>query len=231
MISTTRTELLSPLLRVPCVLQAATVHGIAPRPDSVVIRTRFDVFFDRPYDLTGLRAYFLAGPRGRHLILAQEVCNAAQSDIQLVTSWGCYAEDIALALHTGDSWGLDNGWGYGALQQPPAVVHINGTIASGVHETDDGCFARGWSAVETARRHNHVLPRSTCGYVTVVEVPHILLNIRHHDSGGIVKAPPRKPMRPPDARNTVELSEGVSSLSHPRRASDHMPHAPRLCAC
>ena len=99
--------------------QAATAHGIVPRPDSVVVRTRFDVFFDRPYDLTGLRAYFLSGHRGRHLVLAQEVCNAAQSDVQFVTSWSCYAEDIALALHAGDSWGLDNGWGYGALQQPP----------------------------------------------------------------------------------------------------------------
>lgn len=199
--------------------QAATAHGIVPRPDSVVVRTRFDVFFDRPYDLTGLRAYFLSGHRGRHLVLAQEVCNAAQSDVQFVTSWSCYAEDIALALHAGDSWGLDNGWGYGALQQPPAAVHANGSLVSGVREIDDGCFARVWSAVETARRHPHVLPRSTsCGYVTVAEVPHILLNIPHHGRGGIVKAPPRKPMRPPDAGNRVDLSEGVHSLSHPRRA-------------
>ena len=59
-------------------------HGIRIVRYSVVMRTRPDVFFERPLDFTRASDYFRRGPRGRHLVLGQE-WNNLQGDILMTT--------------------------------------------------------------------------------------------------------------------------------------------------
>ena len=74
---------------------AARHHGIRIDRHSVVIRTRPDVFFERPLGFSRATEYFRRGPRGRHLVLGQEWDNR-QGDILMLTSWSAYETDVAL---------------------------------------------------------------------------------------------------------------------------------------
>ena len=100
---------------------AARYHNMAPRDEAVVLRTRPDVAYTVTFGLSKLMAYFRLGSRGKHLLLGQETREGGQGDVQLITSYGCYSSDIALAiqrglLHIGWANGKGYGWSMGTAQ-------------------------------------------------------------------------------------------------------------------
>lgn len=135
-------------------------HGIRIDRHSVVIRTRPDVFFERPLDLAHATDYFRRGERGRHLVLGQEWDNT-QGDILMLTSWSAYETDIARPFEEAQrrrrsgelaaarfflDLALTNGWAYGRSisNRAPwegmegmlgACVCLDGTTTCGEGET------------------------------------------------------------------------------------------------
>ena len=96
-----------------CAEMAASYHGIAPMASSLVLRTRFDVSYDKYYFIDHIIEYFERGERGQHLALGQETTNS-QGDFHMMTSFGAYSRDIAGA-YASKKYRLarSNGWGYG----------------------------------------------------------------------------------------------------------------------
>ncbi|KAL3918000.1 MAG: hypothetical protein SGPRY_006178, partial [Prymnesium sp.] len=72
-------------------------NDFTPRASSVVIRTRPDAIFNVHFELSSLARYFENGVHGKHLAVVQHSYDnpPAQTDVLLVTSFGCYASDIA----------------------------------------------------------------------------------------------------------------------------------------
>jgi hypothetical protein len=92
---------------------AAEYHRFAPSASSLVIRTRFDLFYDAHFDMTPIISYFENGERGEHLGFAQEA-DKAQSDYFLMMSYGAYARNLAGAYERGMyKLARSNGWGIG----------------------------------------------------------------------------------------------------------------------
>ena len=74
-------------------------NGFQTPPHAVVIRTRPDAVFTAPFHIRPLMDFFRSGLHGLHVVLTQNSIDpAAQSDSFLVTSWACYANDIARPL-------------------------------------------------------------------------------------------------------------------------------------
>ena len=72
-------------------------NGFTSKAHAVVIRTRPDVIFTVPFSLRPLQHYFARGAHGAHLTLVQNSEDPpAQTDLFLVTSYRCYANDIAV---------------------------------------------------------------------------------------------------------------------------------------
>ena len=115
---------------------AAHTHGFSIDPAAVVVRTRPDVLLRTPFAIGWLQHYFRETPRGRHLMIGQDVRAwafrlgshwTAQSDYFAVTSFVAFETDIALPIElTGRAearrllpWGsaeillraYQNGWG------------------------------------------------------------------------------------------------------------------------
>ena len=87
-------------------------NGFTPSASAVVIRTRPDAIFTAPFNLQPLQTYFERGLHGAHLVLVQHSADPpAQTDIFMVTSFGCYANDIARPLE-----GISHDWGASLAQ-------------------------------------------------------------------------------------------------------------------
>jgi hypothetical protein len=106
---------------------AAPIVGLTPQPSSVLIRTRFDIRWNKFYTLGNLMKTFESSPRGLHLAfgnlaglhLAKE--GGGEGDYSFISSYSGYGTDIANAYEydaqtkTGPfpSTARTNGWGFG----------------------------------------------------------------------------------------------------------------------
>jgi hypothetical protein len=91
---------------------AAKFHHFTPKASSLLIRTRFDMFYDSYFNLVPITSYFSRGNRGEHLGFAQE--GSGQSDYYMMTSYGAYSRHIAGAYERGMyRLARSNGWGFG----------------------------------------------------------------------------------------------------------------------
>ena len=109
-------------------------NGFATPKYAVVIRTRPDVIFNAPFHLIPLSDFFRSGLHGLHVTLTQNTLAPvkAQSDVFMVTSWACYANDIARPVEHG--WttvrGIDAGWGMSfssVRRSAPHLAHSYGS--------------------------------------------------------------------------------------------------------
>ena len=121
---------------------AATRHGFAIDPHSVVVRTRPDFRFKESLDLAPLERVFRQGTDdgldGAHL----SISSLGASDVFALTSFVAYETDIALPIHVGMATGgdmgrilveigLTNGWQQGVLKweqrlRPPMTYMVEG---------------------------------------------------------------------------------------------------------
>ena len=158
-------------------LWAAQVHNFSIDRHTVVVRTRPDVLFDRPFSINRIEDYFRVGPRGQHLVLGNEN-QCCQNDILIITSFGSYEDDIARpfaeAMHraraaepgTSDAakfcydLGLTNGWGYGRSIQNRAPWKGFDILSRGCVCLEDGkpnCLNP--SCLVTTVESSYVYPR------------------------------------------------------------------------
>ena len=121
---------------------AATRHGFAIDPHSVVVRTRPDFRFKESLDLAPLERVFRQGTDdgldGAHL----SISSLGASDVFALTSFVAYETDVALPIRVGMATGgdmgrmlveigLTNGWQQGVLKweqrlRPPMTYMVEG---------------------------------------------------------------------------------------------------------
>ena len=200
---------------------AAKTHGITPHPSAVVIRTRPDCIFTRPFELTALLNYFEHSAHGAHLLLSQETIPTplspnAQGDNLMITSWRCYTNDIAvpLGLQSRRDIGVRRGWGV------LATLQVQTTPVCECLSEASLAFPRG--RIEPAS----ACPTPSCD-VIAAESPFIVSN----DPSGLMRFAPVRPT-PFDVRRRIDLATGVhcycpSGIAEPLLA-DFTIATPRL---